>query len=75
MEWTIGAIDESNASGSFEFEAQTDDESEFFPMSVKFDMVKAFIEVDVLSAKLIEEGEEMDFEKNIRSTSDGFMIE
>ena len=75
LEWTIGAIDESNASGSFEFEAQTDDESEFFPMSVKFDMVNPFIEVDVLSAKLIEEGEEMNFEKNVRSTSDGFLIE
>jgi coatomer subunit delta len=74
LEWTIGAIDESNASGSFEFEAQTDDEGEFFPMSVKFDMVKPYIEVDVHSAKLIEEGEEMDFEKVIRSTSDGYLI-
>ena len=82
LEWTIGAIDESNATGSFEFEAQTadgGDESEFFPMSVKFDMVKPFIEVDVLSAKLVEEGEEMNFEKVIRSgtgsAGDGFVIE
>ena len=75
LEWTIGGIDEGNSSGSFEFEAQTDDESEFFPMSVKFDMVKPFVEVDVLSAKLVEEGEEMDFEKNIKSHSDGFIIE
>ena len=75
LEWTIGGIDEGNSSGSFEFEAQTDDESEFFPMSVKFDMVKPFVEVDVLSAKLVEEGEEMDFEKNIKSHSDGFVIE
>ncbi len=82
LEWTIGAIDESNSTGSFEFEAQTaegGDESEFFPMSVKFDMVKPFIEVDVLAAKLVEEGEEMDFEKVIRSGTgsggDGFVIE
>ena len=75
LEWTIGGIDEGNSSGSFEFEAQTDDESEFFPMSVKFDMVKPFVEVDVLSAKLVEEGEEMDFVKNIKSHSDGFIIE
>jgi len=82
LEWTIGAIDESNATGSFEFEAQTadgGDESEFFPMSVKFDMVKPFIEVDVLNAKLVEEGEEMNFEKVIRSGTgsggDGFVIE
>ena len=82
LEWTIGAIDESNSTGSFEFEAQTapgGDESEFFPMSVKFDMVKPFIEVDVLNAKLVEEGEEMNFEKVIRSGTgsggDGFVIE
>ncbi|KAI9878655.1 MAG: hypothetical protein M1823_006930, partial [Watsoniomyces obsoletus] len=70
LEWTIGTIDDANATGSFEFEAQMGDgadESEFFPMSVKFDMVKPFIEVDVLNAKLIEEGEEMNFEKVIRS--------
>lgn len=82
LEWTIGAIDESNSTGSFEFEAQTaqgGDESEFFPMSVKFDMVKPFIEVDVLNAKLVEEGEEMNFVKVIRSGTgsggDGFVIE
>jgi hypothetical protein len=82
LDWTIGAIDESNPSGSFEFEAQTadgGDESEFFPMSVKFDLVKPFIEVDVLSATLVEEGEEMGFEKVIRSGTgrggEGFVIE
>ena len=82
LEWTIGAIDESNSTGSFEFEAQTaegGDESEFFPMSVKFDMVKPFIEVDVLNAKLVEEGEDMGFEKVLRSGTgsggDGFVIE
>lgn len=82
LEWTIGAIDAENATGSFEFEAQTadgGDESEFFPMSVKFDMVKPFVEVDVLGATLVEEGEEMGFEKVIRSgtgsAGDGFVIE
>ncbi|RMZ75589.1 hypothetical protein DV737_g5204, partial [Chaetothyriales sp. CBS 132003] len=75
LEWSIGTVDESNASGSFEFEATTDDESEFFPMSVKFDLGKPFVGVDVISATLIEEGEEMNFEKTVRSTSDGFLIE
>lgn len=75
LEWTIGAIDEANATGSFEFEAQTDDESEFFPMTVKFDMVKPFVEVDVLGAKLLEMDEYVNFEKVVKSTSDGFLIE
>ncbi|RMZ88545.1 hypothetical protein DV736_g4233, partial [Chaetothyriales sp. CBS 134916] len=75
LEWSIGTVDESNASGSFEFEATTDDESEFFPMSVQFDLANPFVGVDVISATLIEEGEEMNFEKTVRSTSDGFLIE
>src|SRR5205823_1146619 len=37
LEWNIGPIDADNASGSFEFEAQADDEAEFFPMGVRFE--------------------------------------
>ena len=47
LEWTIGTVDESNSSGSFEFEAQAEDESEFFPMNVHFSKDKPFIDVDV----------------------------
>lgn len=47
LEWTIGIVDEDNASGSFEFEAQAEDENEFFPMQVKFGKTKPFIDVDV----------------------------
>ena len=47
MEWTIGAIDEDNSSGSFEFEAQAGDENDFFPMHIKFGKTKPFIDVDV----------------------------
>lgn len=47
LEWTIGTVDESNASGSFEFEAQAEDEAEFFPMSVHFSKSKPFVDVDV----------------------------
>jgi hypothetical protein len=75
LEWTIGTIDESNANGSFEFEAQADDEGEFFPMSVKFDMARSFVEVDVLGAKLLEMDEDVDFHKVVRSQTDGFVIE
>ena len=47
LEWTIGTVDESNATGSFEFEAKAEDEAEFFPMSVRFSKVRPFVDVDV----------------------------
>jgi hypothetical protein len=47
LEWTIGLVDEDNATGSFEFEAQAGDENEFFPMQVRFGKTKPFIDVDV----------------------------
>jgi hypothetical protein len=47
LEWTIGLVDEDNSTGSFEFEAQADDENEFFPMQVKFAKTTPFIDVDV----------------------------
>lgn len=49
LEWTIGPVDESNPSGSFEFEAQAEDEAEFFPMKVKFSKTRPFADVDVSS--------------------------
>ena len=47
LEWIIGPVDESNSSGSFEFEAQAEDEAEFFPMKVRFSKSKPFADVDV----------------------------
>jgi len=47
LEWTIGPVDDSNPSGSFEFEAQADDDAEFFPMKVKFTRSTPYIDVDV----------------------------
>ena len=47
LEWTIGPVDELNPSGSFEFEAQAEDEAEFFPMKVRFSKSKPFADVDV----------------------------
>ena len=46
LEWSIGTV-ESNATGAFEFEAQAEDEAEFFPMSVRFSKSKPFVDVDV----------------------------
>ena len=47
LEWTIGTVDESNATGTFEFEAQAEDEAEFFPMNIRFSKSKPFVDVDV----------------------------
>jgi coatomer subunit delta len=47
LDWTIGTVDEENQNGAFEFEAQAEDESEFFPMSVRFSKTKPFVDVDV----------------------------
>jgi coatomer subunit delta len=47
IDWTIGGVDKDNANGSFEFEAQAADESEFFPMSVHFANTRPFVDVDV----------------------------
>ena len=75
LEWTIGPVDESNASGSFEFEAQAEDEGEFFPMKVSFAKENPFVDVDVRTVTLVDEGEEMAFSKDIKSVSDSYMIE
>ncbi len=47
LEWTIGTVEEANPTGAFEFEAQAEDDSEFFPMSVRFSKSKPFVDVDV----------------------------
>ena len=47
LEWTIGPVDETNQTGSFEFEAQAEDEGEFFPMRVRFSKNTPLIHVDV----------------------------
>lgn len=47
VEWTIGNVDEENPSGSFEFEAESSDENDFFPMTVRFNKSTPFIDVDV----------------------------
>ena len=49
LDWNIGAIDSENPSGSFEFEAQADNDSTFFPMSIKFSKTRPFVDVDVSS--------------------------
>ncbi|EAU34277.1 hypothetical protein ATEG_05208 [Aspergillus terreus NIH2624] len=77
LDWTIGTVDESNASGSFEFEATGDgDENEFFPMNVRFTKTNPFVEVDVTDVALLEmEGESTGFSKDVKSIAKGYVIE
>jgi coatomer subunit delta len=77
LEWNIGSIDTSNASGSFEFEVvdADADENEFFPMNVRFSKTVPFVEVDVSSVSLLEMDQDVQFGKEVRSTADGFTIE
>ncbi|KAJ5167311.1 Coatomer subunit delta [Penicillium canariense] len=77
LDWNLGTVDESNPSGSFEFESTGDsDENEFFPMSVRFTKSKPFVEVDVLDVSLLEmEGESAGYAKDIRSVAENYLIE
>jgi len=47
IDWTIGDVSEDNSTGSFEFEAQAQSESEFFPMNVRFTKTQPFVDIDV----------------------------
>lgn len=47
LEWNIGTVDDENPNGSFEFEAETADENDFFPMTVRFNKSTPYIDVDV----------------------------
>ncbi|RYP54553.1 hypothetical protein DL769_010328 [Monosporascus sp. CRB-8-3] len=75
LEWTIGTVDEGIPTGSFEFDAQADDENEFFPMQVRFSKASPFVDVDVTSVSLLEENEEVTFSKDIRSVADSYLVE
>lgn len=76
LDWNIGTVDDSNASGSFEFESVDDgDEDEFFPMNVRFSKANPFVEVDVTDISLVEEGESTGFSKDVKTIAEGYLIE
>ncbi|KAI9721709.1 MAG: hypothetical protein M1812_002043 [Candelaria pacifica] len=75
LEWTIGTVDSETQSGAFEFEAQAEDESEFFPMNVRFSKTKPFVDVDVSSVTLLDMGEDVSFSKAVKSVAESYMIE
>ncbi|RDA85011.1 hypothetical protein CP532_2052 [Ophiocordyceps camponoti-leonardi (nom. inval.)] len=74
VEWNIGSVDSENPSGSFEFEAEGD-ENDFFPMTVRFSKTTPYIDVDVTSVSLLEENEAVTFSKEIKSHADNFSVE
>ena len=47
IDWNVKFVHSENSNGSFEFEAQADDEAEFFPMQVSFKKETPFVNVDV----------------------------
>lgn len=75
LEWAVGTVDESNATGAFEFDAATDDENDFFPMQIRFSKSTPFVSVDVTSVELAEMGEEVAFTSEIKSSAESYVIE
>jgi len=75
LDWTIGTVDETNPTGAFEFEAQAEDEAEFFPMSVRFSKSKPFVDVDVSSVTLLDMEQDMSFTKDVKSIAESYIIE
>lgn len=53
LEWPIGTVGEENATGSFEFECDAEDDAEFFPMNVSFSTAQPIVEVDVSPCNLL----------------------
>ncbi|KAK6332038.1 hypothetical protein TWF718_002576 [Orbilia javanica] len=72
--WRIGTVDADNGSGSLEFEAEADDESNFFPMSVSFSKSKPFVNVDATNVTLLEMGEFVDYAKTVEAKAEKYLI-
>lgn len=74
IEWNIGAVDEANSSGTFEFEAQAATDSEFFPMRVRFTKTTPFVDIDVSSVTLLSMNQDISFSKDVKSHADIYEI-
>lgn len=76
IDWNIGDVDDSNPTGSFEFESTgDDDDDQFFPMVVRFAKSNPFVDVDVGGVSLLEEGEDVPFSKEVKSVAEGYLVE
>ncbi|KAF2148370.1 hypothetical protein K461DRAFT_247787 [Myriangium duriaei CBS 260.36] len=74
IDWNIGEVSESNPSGSFEFEAQAESDSEFFPVNIKFTKTQPYIDVDVSSVSLINMDQDVPFTKDVKSVGESYTI-
>ena len=74
IDWSIGDVDDSNPSGSFEFEAEAGGEDDFFPIGVRFVKSQPWVDIDVSSVELLNEGQDVGFAKEVRSVADNYMI-
>jgi hypothetical protein len=74
IDWTIGDVDDSNPSGSFEFEAEAGSEDDFFPISVRFTKSQPWVDIDVNSVELLNEGQDVSFAKEVRSVAESYTI-
>lgn len=74
IDWTIGDVDDSNPSGSFEFEAQAPSEGDFFPMQVRFAKSRPWVDIDVTSVSLLNMNQDVGFSKDIRSVAESYQI-
>ena len=91
LDWMIGTIDESNATGNLEFEAQAENEAEFFPINVSFSRSRPYVDIDVCcpalyyryllnltqvtSVKLVDMDEDLPFTKDVRCGTESYSIE
>lgn len=74
LDWTIPSISEDNSTGSFEFEAEADEDNEFFPMTVKFRKESPIVPVDVHEVTLTEMSESLDFSKDVKVVAENYVI-
>ncbi|KAF2860176.1 hypothetical protein K470DRAFT_264654 [Piedraia hortae CBS 480.64] len=74
LEWQIGDVDGNNSSGSFEFEASAPSDEVFFPMQISFTRAKPWVDVDVATVRLVQEDQEIDFTKDLRSVAEGYEV-
>ncbi|KAF2843495.1 hypothetical protein M501DRAFT_985604 [Patellaria atrata CBS 101060] len=74
LDWNIGAVDDGNANGSFEFEALSDSEGSFFPMSVRFTKTKPYVDIDVSAVSLLNENQDISFSRDVKSVADSYLV-
>lgn len=74
LDWQIGDVDASNATGSFEFEAPAHSEADFFPMTISFTRSRPWVTVDVSDVQLIAMGQSVGFSKDVRSVAEGYKL-